>query len=108
MPIMTELVVSIVGGVITAIILGMFSRKNNEAVQVQQPVVDAREPRRSGALGDLIRLVLSVAGGFVIAMFVGRILIQAGIIPRGIPSRLGLMIAGTVLCWLILSIGRRR
>ena len=108
MPIMTELIVSIVGGVVTAMILGIFSRNNNNAVQVQQPVATRREPRKSSALGDVFRLILAVVGGFVFAMFVGRILIQAGIIPRGIPSRLGLMVVGTVMCWLLLSLGRRR
>lgn len=108
MPIMTELVVSIVGGVITAIILGLFSGRRGSIVQVQQPVERAREARKSSAFGDLIRLVFAVVGGFVIALVVGRMLIQAGIIPRGLPSRLGLMVVGTVLCWLILSVGRRR
>ena len=108
MPFLNELIVSIVGGVITALILGMFSRKNNNAINAQQSVpVDA--PRKgSSVFGDLFRLILAVAGGVAIAMIGGRILIQAGLIPRGLPSRLGLLIVGTVICWLILTIGRRR
>ena len=108
MPIMTELVVSIVGGVITAMILGLFSRKSRSSVQVQQPAASAAEPRKRSGFGDIVRLVLAVVGGFIIAVSVGRILIQAGVIPRGMPSRLGLMVAGTILCWLLLSMGRRR
>ncbi|MEM8973762.1 MAG: hypothetical protein AAGD43_17015 [Pseudomonadota bacterium] len=105
---MTELVVSIVGGVITAMILGLFSRKSRSSVQVQQPAAAAPDPRKRSSFGDIVRLVLAVVGGFIIAVSVGRMLIQAGVIPRGMPSRLGLMVVGTILCWLLLSMGRRR
>ena len=108
MPIMTELIISIVGGVITAIILGMFARKNTPTAQIQQPVAMPRETKKGGTFGDIVRLILAVIGGFAIALIAGRMLIQAGIIPRGIPSRLILMVVGTVFCWLILSVGRRR
>ncbi|MEM9358459.1 MAG: hypothetical protein AAGB04_19910 [Pseudomonadota bacterium] len=108
MPIMTELVVSIVGGVITAMILGLFSRRESGSAHVQQPVATSPEPRTRSAFGDIVRLVLAVVGGFIIALLAGRMLIQAGVIPRGMPSRLGLMVVGTVLCWLLLSMGRRR
>ena len=76
MPIMTELVVSVVGGVLTAAILAIFSR-----------------PGR--------------AGGIAIAVLGGRMLIQAGILPQGLPTRLALLIGGTVVCWVIIASGRR-
>lgn len=107
MPFVTELIVSIVGGVITALILGLFSRSPAPSVQAEQSIAGPRAPKRRSPFGDLVRLILAVVGGFLVAMFIGRPLIQAGILPRGIPTRLGLLIAGTVLCWLILSIGRR-
>jgi hypothetical protein len=34
-------------------------------------------------------------------------LIQAGILPQGLPTRLALLIGGTVVCWVIIASGRR-
>lgn len=109
MPILTELVISVIGGVLTAAILAMFSRSpNSGTVASQQASLPATGPRRRSLLGDLFVLILAVSGGIAIAMIGGRILIQMGILPRGLPSRLGLLVAGTVLCWLVLGAGRRR
>ena len=109
MPILTELIVSVVGGVLTAMILAIFSgrsrRAGNVAVNRQSA---AAEPRRSSLFGDTIRLVLAVIGGIAVSIVLGGILIQAGIAPRGAGVRLVLMVVATVLFWLILSAGRRR
>ncbi|MEM9030269.1 MAG: hypothetical protein AAGC70_18060 [Pseudomonadota bacterium] len=106
MPILTELIVSIVGGVATAIILAAFSgRRRAEtptAHQAQSPA-----PRSRSVFGDLLRLLVAVAGGIAIAMVGGRILIQSGVLPGGLPTRLGLMVGGTTLVWLLL-VGLRR
>ena len=108
MPILTELLVSIVGGVVTAAILAMFSRSGKSGAAVETAVPSAPAPRRGSFFADLLRLVLAVAGGIAIALIGGRILIQMGVVPRGLPTRLGLLVLGTVICWMLLSIGRRR
>lgn len=113
MPILTELVISVVGGVLTAVILAMFTRgargadrgSGNVAINHQTAPTPQR---RSSTFGDTIRLILAVIGGVAFAMVVGRILIQAGIVPKGLPYRLVLLVIGTVLFWLVLSAGRRR
>jgi hypothetical protein len=48
-----------------------------------------------------------VAGWIAIAVLGGRMLIQAGILPQGLPTRLALLIGGTVACWVIIASGRR-
>lgn len=111
MPILTELVISVVGGVLTALILAMFTRGARGAdrggnVAINHQVAPPPQ-RRSSAFGDTVRLILAVIGGVAFAMVVGRILIQAGIVPKGLPSRLVLLVVGTVLFWLVLSAGRR-
>ena len=109
MPIMTELIISVVGGVLTAMILAMFSRSGKSGTSASETVAAAAQaPRRRSVFGDLFVLVLAVAGGIAIAMVGGRILIQMGLLPRGMPTRLGLLIVGTVVCWMFFSIGRRR
>jgi hypothetical protein len=50
---------------------------------------------------------VAVAGGISIAVVGGRLLIQAGILPQGLPTRLALLVGGTVICWIIIASGRR-
>lgn len=106
MPIMTELVVSIIGGVITAFILERLGGGRSQA-RIEG---SARHPAtRGGSLfGELIRILFAVGGGVAIAMIGGRMLIQAGIMPKGVGGRYALLVVGTILCWLLLAIGRRR
>lgn len=111
MPILTELIVSVVGGVLTAVILSMFSRGSRAGGSSVRADVTLRvppPPRQRSAVGDFFRIIVSVIGGIAVAMVLGRILIQAGLLPRGLPTRLGLLIAGTALFWLLLSGIRRR
>ena len=109
MPILTELIISIIGGVLTAAILSMFTRSGNSGTVIsQQASLPPPTPRRRSFFVDLFVLILAVAGGIAIAMIGGRTLIQMGLLPRGLPSRMGLLVLGTVLCWMILSAGRRR
>jgi hypothetical protein len=107
MPIMTELIVSVVGGVLTAAILATFSRPGRAGRQANAPA--APPPRRRGRsfTGDLLRVIVAVAGGIAIAVVGGRLLIQAGILPQGLPTRLALLVGGTVICWIIIASGRR-
>jgi hypothetical protein len=104
MPIMTELVVSVVGGVLTAAILAMFSRPGRARGHANAPAAPAPRRRAGSFIGDLLRVV---AGGIAIAVLGGRMLIQAGILPQGLPTRLALLIGGTVVCWVIIASGRR-
>jgi hypothetical protein len=111
MPIVTELVVSVVGGVLTALVLALFSRGSSSAsapapatqVANQVPV----ERRRSGT-GDFFRMVFSVIGGIAVAMVLGRVLAKAGVLPQGVPARMILLVVGTIVFWLLLTGMRRR
>ena len=59
-------------------------------------------------LGDLIHLLLSISGGIAIAIMLGRHLIQAGIMPKGLGGRLILLVGGTALLWFMMLPLRRR
>lgn len=107
MPIMTELIVSVVGGVLTAAILAMFSPQGRAGGQARVPAAPAPRRRAGSFIVDLLRVVVAVAGGIAIAVLHGRVLIQAGILPQGLPTRLALLIGGTVVCWVIIASGRR-
>ena len=107
MPIMTELVVSVVGGVLTAAILAMFSRPGRARRNANKPDAPAPRRRAGSFIGDLLRVIVAVAGGIAIAVLGGRMLIQAGILPQGLTTRLALLIGGTVVCWVIIASGRR-
>lgn len=104
MPIVSELVVSIVGGVATALILGALVR----------PAAGDRnrnsgETRRGGSLlGDLIHMLLAVGGGIATTLLVGKLAIQSGILAKGLGGRLTLLVGGTTLCWLLMLPLRRR
>jgi len=106
MTVVNELIVAIVGGVITAIILEFFGRPRQATdarmIAIQNP------GRRESLVDQLVRLILAVAGGIAIALIGGRLLIQMDVLPRGVPTRIGLLVAGTVVCWLVLQLFRRR
>ncbi len=108
MPIMQELIVSIIGGVATAMILALFTGRGGRNVQTAHQSPSARERRGRSMFGDLIRLIVAVCVGVAIALVGGRILINAGLLPRGLPSRLGLLVIATAVMWLLLTVGRRR
>lgn len=109
MPILNELIISIVGGVATALILSIFTGRGRRA-DVPAHANRHTQVQRSGrsGFGDFIRIILSVVGGIAIALYGGRILFEAGLLEQGLPSRLGLLIAGTAICWLLLVSLRRR
>jgi hypothetical protein len=93
MPILTELVVSIVGCIATALILN---------AMVRSAPIEARSVRRRSLLGNLMHLLLAVCGGIAIAMLLERNLIQTGIMPKGLGGRLVLLVGGTTLLWLVM------
>ncbi len=102
MPILTELVVSIIGGVATALILGAL-------VRPAEPEQQRSSPSRVGRFfGDLVHLLLAVGGGIALAMLLGRTLIQSGIMAKGLGGRLILLAGGTALIWFLILPLRRR
>ncbi len=107
MSIVTELVISVVGGVLTAAVLALFTRRGRGQTRSDVAVGQDQSRRRGSFFGDLFRLVFAVSGGIAIALLGGRVLIQAGILPPGLGTRLGLLVAGTVLCWIVVASGRR-
>ena len=105
--ILTELVVSVAGGVITALILAMFSRSNRSAAartERSRPNA-ARSP---SAIGSFMRLFLAVCGGVVVAIFAGRIMVRTGLIPPGPLPRTVLLVVAICLLWLVMPFGRHR
>lgn len=102
MPILTELLVSIVGGVATALILGVLVRPSAPVDR------EMRAPRRRTVFGDFVHLLLSVAGGIALALLAGRWAMQSGLAPRGGGGRLILLVGGTALCWFLMLPLRRR
>lgn len=110
MNIMNELIVSVVGGVATALILALMTGSKSKSApptQIGNQVQPARSSSRS-IIGDFFRIILAVTIGIGVALIGGRILIQAGILPAGLPSRLILLVVATALCWLLLVGARRR
>jgi len=108
MTIVTELVVSIVGGVLTAVVLSIFARKPAPT----PAAAPARQPRRrsgffSGLLGFL-RVLIAVTAGCAIAITGGRWMIETGMLSRGLPTRFGLLVGGTLVVWMMLGAFRRR
>ncbi|MGD9784333.1 MAG: hypothetical protein AB7E80_13180 [Hyphomicrobiaceae bacterium] len=103
MPIVNELIVSIVGGVATALILAMMTRGGGSTAAAERP---ANGKSRRFA-GDFLQLILAVGGGIAFAMIGGRMLIQAGIVPKGLGTRLALLAGATTLIWFLLLPLRR-
>lgn len=106
MPILNEIIVSVVGGVATALILGAFVRPRSA------PDRGAPTPKRRGRgrslLGDLIHLILAVVGGIAFALLFGRYAFLTGLMDRSLASRLILLVGGTTLTWIVLLPLRRR
>lgn len=99
-----ELALTILGGIATSLILELFRSRTRGGQN--QTITSARSG--DGFFRQFFRLVLAVAGGVFIALFVGRFLFQNGILERSVPMRVGLLIGGTMLCWLLLLAFRRR
>ena len=98
-----DLALTIAGGVVTGLILEMFRPRRNGGGALQQS-----QSGGEGFLSGLLRLVLAVGGGVLIAYFLARPLIQAGIAPRGAATRLGLVVGGATVIWMLLFALRRR
>lgn len=100
-----ELMLTIAGGVAAGLILeALRPRRESQSMSISN-----QRPRGGDSFfAGLLRLILSVAGGVLIAYLLARPLIQAGIAPRGMPTRLGLVIGGSALIWIILHLLRRR
>ena len=106
-----EIVASIIVGVVTGLILELFRRRDRSSgsqSQSQSRAEARRERRGDGILAQFVRLVLAVAGGVAIAVLGGRYLIQSGALPPGQPTRIGLLIVGTMVVWLLLLLARGR
>ena len=107
MTILGELVVTVIGGIVTALVLERMGRARSSAPTQQMQAPLAR-PRGESTGGGLVRVILAVLGGIALATFGGRMLIQSGLMPKGLPGRLMLLVVGTALAWLLLSMFRRR
>ena len=77
MSVMSELMVSVVGGVLTALIVGMFTRSPPRTVQVMAPL---ERRRRRSMFGGFVRLVVALLGGAAVVLIGGRLLAQSGML----------------------------
>lgn len=77
MSVMSELMVSVVGGVLTALIVGMFTRSPPRTVQVMAP---PERRRRRSMFGGFVRLVVALVGGAAVVLIGGRLLAQSGML----------------------------
>ena len=130
-----ELLVSVVSGVIVALILQVFrfGGSGGRTSVPRQAVYNAPPPRRSGG-GGLFRFVLAVIGGLVLAFAAAPVVLSAlhdrhgggfrgrfydgggpgGYFDRGgdaifgLPPLLVLTIICTIVVWVVLSALRRR
>lgn len=110
MPFFNELAITVLGGVLTALILSLFARRRPRR-DVEAARLRAAEPARrpiASAFGNFIQLVLAVLGGVAFAIVGGRMLFQADILQRSLPMRVALLVGGTTVIWLLLSAMRRR
>ncbi len=105
MPLFNELIVSIVGGVVTALILSVFTRSRRAPSQSQR--IDVGRPSRSG-FGDFVHVLFAVAGGIAFTLYGGRALFAAGLLERSVPMRLVLLVAATMVLWVIIGAVRPR
>lgn len=140
MDLMNELIVSVVGGVVTAVILESFrggsrDRKAERAAAVEaarsaSPAVAAgargagvaasiaagakraKAPKRPGRIAaffaGLVRVVLALCGGLLVATLGFRMAIAADLIERAPLMRLAFFVAGTAVFWVLLLIVRGR
>ena len=78
MPLVNELIVTVVGGVVTALILEMFRgrrRRVETKVHAQHSAA-----RRGSVIGQFVHMLLAVIGGIAFAIVGGRWLIQTGVL----------------------------
>jgi hypothetical protein len=113
-----ELIVSVVGGLIIALILQTFGRNRRRETAPHQTMNmynTAPPPRRRSFFGVLMRLLFAVAGGIAIAQAAAPFLFRRGFrdfdrFDGAIPDIriLALTVGGTILVWMILSVFTRR
>ncbi len=108
MPFINELIISVAGGVLTALILGLFSgrRKNTPVTQINTQTQNYRENKGPSIFGQFIHLTLAVLGGLGLSFFASRFLFKSGILERGLPMRLVILIASTIFVWWVLLLFR--
>ncbi len=107
-PFANELIITVIGGVLTAFILNLFSGKSKpQQQQVYHQPQQARPSRSGGSLfGQFIHVLLSVAGGVALAIFASRFLFRSGILERGLPMRMVILVASTIFVWWVLLLFR--
>ena len=101
-----ELLVTVVGGILTALILGVFSWPSSRSQSQSQQGLETSSEPRSSAFGQFMHLLLSVAGGYGLAFFTTRFLFKSGIVERGLPMRMAIFVACVVFVWWVLLLFR--
>jgi hypothetical protein len=109
-----ELIVSVISGIIVAMILQIFpSRARSESQPpMRKPIAPQPAAQRGSSIGGLMRFIVSVAGGMGLAYTVAhslhlRHLGHGDDIASHAPM-LVLTIIGTFIVWLLLSAMTRR
>ncbi len=107
-PFANELLITICGGVITALILNMFSGKSKvHQQQTYHQPQPSKPPKTGGSIfGQFVHLLLSVAGGIALAMYTSRFLFKSEILVRSFPMRMAILVAATIFVWWVLLLFR--
>ena len=110
MPFINELIISVVGGVLTAIVLGLFSGRRKPKQAVYREVQEEAQIVHKGpsTIGQFFHLLIAVIGGIALSSMVSRFLFKAGILERGLPMRIVVLISCVVLVWWVLLLFRGR
>lgn len=107
MPLLNELIVSIIGGVITALILSIFTRGSRASAPRQSQRIETHKPARGG-FGNFLQVLLAVTGGVAFAVIGGRVLFQSGVLERSLPMRMALLVGAIIVIWMLIGAMRSR
>ena len=105
-----ELLVSVVSGIIVALILQIVSLGRRGGARAEARAQYAEVPRRSSFAGGLMRFILAVAGGMGIAFASAPFVLHSMRLhgSGGIGPIFVLTVTATLFVWLILSAMTRR
>lgn len=105
----SEIAVTVVGGIITAIIIGLFTRKSKKAdAQPERSQQNQTQTQSGSTFGNVIHLLISVILGVLLATTLGRQLFKSGILERGPEMRLLIVVVAIVLIWSLIGLVRKR
>lgn len=104
----SEIAVTVIGGLITAVILALFTRRGKEPARSPSAQQNQSQRRTGGSFGQFMHVLLSVVIGIVLATTLGRYLFRSGILERSPETRLIVAVCAIILVWLVINMLRGR